>query len=81
MPHQFLVICATFCAIWTTFVKLLTEFIFMFVTSMFQLGHVPILRPFYDVQIFGHLYYFLCHLDQFGDSILKNHFHFRNQHI
>ena len=76
-----LVICSTLRAIWTTFVKSFTEFISIFVTSMFQLGHVPILRSFYDIQIFGHLYYFSCHLDHFGDSIFKNHVHFHNQHV
>ena len=51
-----------------------------FVTSMFQLGHVPILRQFYAIWFFGHYCHFVRHLDHFGDSIFKIHAHIRNQH-
>ena len=63
------------------FLKILTKFMFMLVMSMFEIGSVPILRPFYEVQVFGHQCHILCRLDHFGDSIFKNHVHIRNQHV
>ena len=81
MKFQFLVICATFRAVKTTLVTVFSKIKFLFVISMFEIVSIPILRRFYATSIFRHLCHIMCHLDQFGDSIFKNHVHIRNQHV
>ena len=70
-----------FSAIWTNLVTEFSKIMFIFVISMFEIVSTPILSRFYAASIFGDLCHFMCHLDQFGDSIFKNHVHFRNQHV
>ena len=81
MQHQFLVICATLCAIWTNLVTVFLKIMSIFVISMFEIGSVPTLRQFYVTSMFGHLYHFLCHLYQIGDKIFKSQVHIRNQRV
>ena len=71
MTFKFLVICATFHAIWTTLVTVFSKIVSIFIISMFEIGTTPILRQFYVTSIFVHLCHFMCHSDQFGDSIFK----------
>ena len=81
MKYESLVICATLCAIWTNLVTVFSKIMSIFVISMFEIGSVPTLIQSYETKIFGHLCHFLCHLDQFGDKIFKNHAHTCNQHV
>ena len=81
MQHQFVVICATLCAIWTNFVTVSSKIMSIFITSMFEIVSIPILRRFYATSICSHLCHFMCHLDQFGDNVFKRHVDIRNQHV
>ena len=78
MVFQFLVICATFHAVWTTLATVYSKIMSIFVISIFEIGSVPTLRQFYETKIFGHLCHFLYEV---GDKIFKNHAHIRNQHV
>ena len=81
MKFQFLVICATLCDVWTTFVTVFSKVMSISMITMFEIGNAMILIPFQITSIFGHLYHILCHFDQFGDKIGKNQAHIRNQHV
>ena len=79
-----LVICSTVCAalfaMCSTLVKIVSNSVFIFVIGKFEIGSVPILRYFYAISVFGHLYYFLCHLDYPSENIFKNFVHSHSQH-
>ena len=81
MQHQFIVICATSCVIWTNLATISSNVMSIFVISMFEIVSIPNLRRFYPTSICSHLCHFMCHLDQFGDNIFKRHVHIRNQHV
>ena len=81
MQFQYLVICATFCAIWTTLVTTFSKSLSMFIMSTLEVGFAPILRQFRAISIVCHLCQFLSHLDHFSDNIFKIFVHIHNQHI
>ena len=58
MQFQYLVICATFCAIWTTLVTIFSKSSSIIITSTFEIGFAPTLRQFCAISIFGHLCHF-----------------------
>ena len=81
MKFEFLVICATFRAVWITLVTVFSKIKSISIISMFDIGTAPLLTQSYVTSFFGHLCHFLCYLDQFADKIFKNQAHIRNQHV
>ena len=81
MKFEFLVICATFRAVWTTLVTVFSKIKSISIISMFDIGTAPLLRQFYVTSFFGHLCHLMYHLDQFGDGLFKSCVHIRNQHV